>query len=101
MKRDMVKRHGDIDMETWKVLLAEALVSAWDFDEEYQKELMRLSDACALSLQLEQAVLSIAETPICPQPSGASLKLSINAVWLKSHKSRQSEENPGCLGNIQ
>lgn len=28
----MFKRHGDIGMETWKVLLAKALVSTWDFD---------------------------------------------------------------------
>ena len=68
MQRHVFKRHEDLDMETLKVLLAEALVYAQDFGQEYQKELMRLSNACTLSLWLQYAVLSIAETPICPLP---------------------------------
>lgn len=55
MRIDIVKINVDIDMETWKVLLAEALTSTWDFDQEYQKELMRLSNVCMLSLGLQQA----------------------------------------------
>jgi len=50
MQRHVFKRHEDLDMETLKVLLAEALVYAQDFGQEYQKELMRLSNACTLSL---------------------------------------------------
>lgn len=77
---ETVKWHEDIELDTWKVLVAETLIlSGILFKISKGINLSRFQMLYAQSMAAK-ALLSIAGLPICPQSSADYLKLSSNAL---------------------
>lgn len=100
MRSEAVKWHENIDMEAWKVLLAETLIFEWDLIKNIQRSWSSFQMLVYAQSTTAQALLSTAEPPIYPQFSADDLKLKC-MEWLKAHRASNFEDCPGCPGNIQ
>lgn len=102
MRKETIKWYEDTDMETWKVLLTETLILAWDLIQNIQRNWSSFDQILVCS------VYNCTATPfhcwMTNQPTVFSWlsKIQFKCIeWLKAHRPSNFEEWSGCPGNTQ